>query len=187
MKQEIFFTIIDWIRGHIMLVGTGIVVFIFLLGFLLSFSPVEKLKTPFESHPTSPTPSVTPVQVAPRVPYNPEKSQQLLQIIEKQPTLSSQDTQAKQALIASLNGNSGVLVNTATFSVEYVKTAGRFLVEIKDVNIAKTKQDALNWFTQNGFSAQSFCQLPIVFYLSPQTAEQLKDSNMSFNPLPDAC
>ena len=36
-------------------------------------------------------------------------------------------------------------------------------------------------------SQQGICDLPVGFYLSPDTANLIKNTNFIFNPLPDGC
>lgn len=144
----------------------------------------------------NPIPTQTPIQsiqpqstpnTKPPVLYDLEKEDKLLNIVKNRPALSEADLIARNKLISSLGNKSGILNQTASYKIEYVKAPNIFQVEIltADINVAKTQVS--KWFESQGASAEGLCNLPLMFYLSREAADKLSGQDIKFNPLPEGC
>ena len=161
---------------------------------------VGRLIIPFSSY--NPTPvsnpkenpvktetGVTSPKTNPPVQYNQNGQQQLLNKFENRPKLSASDQSAKARLLSLLpqGEQSGTLYQTTEFAVDYVHSADLFQVEIRTTSVDQAKTDADNWFLNKGMSQQGICNLPVQFYLSFTVLNQLRGSNIVFNPLAPFC
>lgn len=145
------------------------------------FRPSPKKTPPTPIQTAQPQPSAA---TRPTVNYQSDK---LLEIVKTRPTLSTNDSQIKAKLITSLNNQSGILNQTNTYILEYVKTPNVFQIEILVTDFDKAKTDAVDWLESKGFSFEGICKLPVMFYLSKDVANQLRDQNIKFDPLPEGC
>lgn len=126
----------------------------------------------------------------PLVKYNAQKMGQWLKILKERPALSGNDKKAKQKIIAPLSkvkNKSGYVKETKDYKIEYVSNADEFFVEITSPDIQRAKYWATMWFKLNGISDDGLCKLPVVFYPNWNIAQQIKNLNIEFNPLPDNC
>lgn len=150
---------------------------------------------PRQNMPSQSLPTVIPTQVLdqptpynkPAVMYNVQGQKKLVELDKERATLSSSDQSAKDALITQLGGKSGTLTEESTYKATYTKFDDSFEVEIRSVDIAQAKQNAISWFLGKGISQTGLCQLPLSFYLSSTIMAQLQNLNLTFNPLPDFC
>ncbi len=135
-----------------------------------------------------PTPTITrsDVIVTP-VPEN--KQDSFLEYVKNRRTLSESDASTKKQILALLppEEDSGVLYQTPTISIEYVHEPDLFQVEILTEDIPAAKNEATTWFKAKGMSQEGICLLPVQFYLNYDVANELKKTNITFNPLSDGC
>lgn len=101
--------------------------------------------------------------------------------------LSPEELNAKQRLIAPLEGGSGTIATTTDFMVEYLKTPQYFMVQILSNDIESAKKKAQKWFNDQGISNQGVCNLPVIFYFSESVSNYLISNNLQFNPTPEGC
>lgn len=133
------------------------------------------------------TPTLNPnAQTNPPVAYNQQGAKSILNKIEKKQYLSPTDSTIKNRLIAATNSE-GVVYKTNDFRVDYVKAADEFQVEILTTDTANAKKLANEWLRSKGLSQQGICNLPILFYLNFDIANQLRGKGIEFNPTPDGC
>lgn len=110
-----------------------------------------------------------------------------LERITQRENLGLSDLSTKNNLISSLDGNSGIVMSTSEYQVEYVKTADSFMIELLSLDANGAKRNAHSWFQQQGFTDKGICDLPVVFYLSPEVLDYYKNSGLEFNPIPEGC
>jgi len=126
-------------------------------------------------------------QTKPLVMYDRTSSDKLLGIVDKRPTLSSQDLVAKEKLISTLKGKSGIIINDSDLKLEYIANADSFTAEVKNHDVDFSKQKAINYLKEKGLSETGICNLPLVFYLTQEVAKSYGKENQKFKPLPDFC
>ena len=121
--------------------------------------------------------------------FDKEAQAKLMKSIDTRQLLSEQDASAKVKLLALLpkDGTSGILYETATIRIYYLTAADLFQVEILTPDIKTAKGDANVWFRNHGVSQKGICAFPVSFYLNYELAEQLRDTDTRFNPLPNTC
>ena len=135
------------------------------------------------------TPSITVSPSVTPLPYNAAAGSRLAQKLLNRKALSQQDTAVKDTTLNTiLHGyNSGVVYKTPDVQIEYMQSLDIFMAEILTPNIANAKTEANAWFINQGFSQQAICNLPVMFYLSPEVNQQLQGTSVVFSPLPDNC
>ncbi len=119
----------------------------------------------------------------PDVRYNKESNDKMLKILDERPSLSGKDKAIRDKITTDPNP----LAQTSEYTIEYIPTPDQFQVEILTVNINQAKENATDWFLGKGLSHDSICNLPLTFYLNSQVKENLRGSNIEFNPLPIGC
>ena len=137
----------------------------------------------------SPSPFIPQVSISPR-PFSSaqiDNFQNDYERITQRDSLSQANIRVRRTLIQSLGDKSGVLQNNENYLIEYLKTPDYFMVEIKKREIEAIKQEVLNWFISQGLDTEGFCNLPVVFYLSTELNEQLRNEGVEFNPIPVGC
>lgn len=137
----------------------------------------------------TPTVATTPlISIPAKLSPTEDPQTRLLEKIENRQPLSYEDVLAKNRIIQLLPAgqDSGVVYRAADFSVDYVQDPDLFQVEILITDIEKAKQEAINWFLQEGISQQGICNLPIEFYLNSSVRNQIPSPD-AFNPLPASC
>ncbi len=157
----------------------------------LAFRPeksVDQLPiTPPPSLSGSKTPTATP---EPNTVSFDSKSEKILmdKLITKQP-LSEQDSLARTHILSLLpsGSSSGVVYQNANVRIEYIEPVDEFKAQILTTNIDQAKEDAVNWFKENGFSQKGICDLPLNFIMSIATARYIHDNGITFNVLPKEC
>ena len=119
--------------------------------------------------------------------YDKPSTDRLLTYVTTKTPQSDEDTQVKETLLKSIGYQSAVVNNTSSYRIEYIRSADQFMVEIKDINVGKAKQDVVIWFSSKGFSQHAICTMPVVFYLNSVTAQELEPLHISFSQLADGC
>lgn len=133
-------------------------------------------------------PSAQPTtQTRPPVLYDTDATDGLIDRAKNRRELSASDTAVKQNFLNRTNNATGTLYQTPTIIIRYVKAPNDIEVEIKTQNISSAKQEALTWLASQGLSREGICNFPVMFYLNFQIREQLRGSQMTFNPAPDNC
>lgn len=127
------------------------------------------------------------ITTSPPVAYEKVSTQKMLNIVEAKPKLSLSDEIAKQKILDQIGNKNGILVGNNDYSLEYVLSAGSFLVEIKNPSIDFSKQKAINYLKSAGLSENGICNLPLVFYLNPSVAQEYGKEKKEFIPIPDFC
>lgn len=136
---------------------------------------------------TIPSPRPSPKASSLPQPYNLERLKEDFRRISNRQSLSTTDQAIRDKLTKKLNNKSGVLEDNNSFKIEYVSAPNSFMVEIKGSTTDQSKKEAENWFKQKGLSNQGVCNLPVVFYLAPESAEALRRDDRQFDPVPDGC
>lgn len=101
--------------------------------------------------------------------------------------LSQEDYAVRSKLLAKLNNATGTLYRTSSFRIDYLQSPDKFMVEIRDMNVGSAKQEATQWFLDQGMSKKGICNLPVIFYLNSDVAEELKPLHFVFNPVAENC
>ncbi len=109
-----------------------------------------------------------------------------MQRITTRAPLSNADLQTKAVLIRSLQPDE-VLYQAPNYRIDYVAAADVFQVEIQSVDYLTAKKDAVTYLTSRGFSMDAVCNLPVMFYLNFNIAQELQGKNIQFNPLAEGC
>jgi hypothetical protein len=143
----------------------------------------------------APTPTLNPVPTIfkdspPAQPLTDTLAQQrLLDKVENRPKLSSDDSFAKAKILAKLpvEKKSGILYESNSIHIEYVNSADLFMVEIISSNISQAKAEANVWFRTNGVSQKGICDYPVMFYLSWDTMNKFRGTNLQFSPVGNGC
>lgn len=119
--------------------------------------------------------------------YSAQASQKMLKKLKERTPLSYPDQVAKYQLLSSVDFDSAVLVTSNMYRIEYIKSPDQFMVEILAQTITSAKQGARDWFIGKGFTRYVICDLPVVFYLNWNVAQQLRGQGVVFSPLADGC
>lgn len=177
----------------------GLLVALMPLGMLVIYYSLIKITNPASPErllkpSINPNPTVIKITTAPPKPqtnppvkYSGNTTKKMLEKLKNRTPLSVNDEAAKVKILSRINNKSSILTNNSIFRVEYIKSPDLFLVEIKTIDIGKGKSDAKNWFMAQGFTPQGACELPVVYYLSPDAASQLRDLGITFSPLTEGC
>jgi hypothetical protein len=171
----------------IIIISTGLLIAVISIVVIVFFNKDQNSS----NTPVVPLPTKHPVfqdkVIRKNVPYNTEAQRKLSQIIRERPTLSSQGAQLRQEVIGYLNNSSGVVHQTDSYRIEYIKSPNVFMTKIKSSNIQQTKQEVSEHLISLGFIPTDICNLPLVFYLNRTVAQQLRESSIEFSPLPLGC
>ncbi len=176
----------------IVILGLVLVIIMFTILFL-SFTTKQNVPVQQLTQRSLPTATATPTtpsrSVGPPLAYDVTASQKLLDYFNNRRTLSSQDIAAKTTILSLLPSGekSGVVYQTADFKIEYIHSADMFLIEILTPNIQMAKNEAETWLKEQGVSQRGICILPVEFYMNYNIANQLRQQNIIFSPLPDGC
>jgi hypothetical protein len=143
----------------------------------------------FLFRPTTPSqeqviPTPTPI---PNVLQNPNSATEVFNTLNNREDLSPSDTQAKENILQTVNNTTGTVYESPTVAIFYLATPDLFQAQIRTTDTNQAKNDAINWLISQGLSRSSICHLPLIFYLSTDTAATLKDSNQSFSPKVPGC
>lgn len=148
-----------------------------------SASPLPALSPIPSTQPFSNT--ISPAQTGRAV--SPDALVKDVERIKSKKELSATDLAVRKKMLDSLSNKSGILNETSDFRADYTKAADEFMVEILSQNFDAAKKGAVEWFRLQGLSNEGICNLPVVFYLSPQSDLFLRGSNLQFNPVPEEC
>lgn len=178
-------------KGHnqdyfVILLACVLLIITFFIAYISFTTKAEPAKT-FIPVPTA-EPSVISTAPLPVVLDNSAESR-LANIITHRPTLSAQDTSAKNSVLTTiLHGpNSGILFKNNDVQLEYVQSADIFMVEIYTTHTIQAKTETVNWLLGQGFSQQGICNLPVIFYLDPSVTQALQGQDVIFSPLANGC
>jgi hypothetical protein len=138
----------------------------------LSKSPSENLV---------PNPAAT--KTNPPVAYEKESTDRMLDLVDNRRKLSSSDLRVKEKLKKLLKTPK----TTNTYTIEYVSNPDEFMVEILTIDMNTAKEESVAWLRNQGLSEQGLCNLPVVYYLNYNVAQNLRDMNIKFNPLAPGC
>lgn len=164
--------------GAVILIIYAIVVAIFFFG--------QNTPSPSPNIAPSPT-SPTNQQTRPRVTYDTTAVKKLEALLDQREKLSPSDQAIRKQIIQSAGNKTTVLSQTKTYILRYIQPVDLFQAEINTIDIAQAKKDVDLYFTAKGISKNGLCYLPLTFYLSKQTSQQLTGKNISFSPIPDGC
>lgn len=164
----------------------GILLFIIIAIGIASFFSKGPSSKPTHQVTPSPLPQVT-TPVLPPVKYDQKAQERLIQNAKTRQQLSASDVTAKNKLISLLPNDSLTIYQDSQVSIDYIQSADLFQGEIRSKDIQSAKADAVSFFQKQGMSQQGLCVLPLMFYLNANTAEQLRNTGVIFNPLPDGC
>lgn len=177
-------------KGTFTLLVFGFILIVFIVGITFYIFSSSQVGQPA-------SPSVTPAQSSillepqtlPPVSYNSSAQDKLLEKFTKRTPLSDADKAAKLKILSLLpeGERSGVLFKSVDVSIDYAFSPDDLQGEILTTNIQGAKAEAISWLRSQGMSQKGICDLPFSFYLNFQAAEQLRSSNIIFNPLPDEC
>ncbi len=159
---------------------------------ILAFSAEPTLQPEQQIQPTitiTLTPTPTHETTSPPVKYDTAAQDKLLDKFNNRQALSSNDTFAKAKILASLppGQQSGIVYKTSNISIEYVHSPDLFQIEILTTDIAQAKAAANVWFRAQGMSQRGICDLPLLFYLNWEIANQMRGQNIQFSPLGNGC
>lgn len=137
----------------------------------------------------NPTPPIgSPVKKAePAVNVNENAMVSLNDKLNNPQPLTTEDYAVRTRLLAKLHNATGTLNQTESYSIIYLQTPDKFMVEIKNVNVGEAKQAATQWFLDQGMSKKGICTLPVIFYLNSEVADELKPLHFVFNPVAENC
>jgi hypothetical protein len=153
---------------------------------LTSPSPKTPSQQPVQNYPPLRITSATP-QINPPVHYDPSAQQKLYEKVFNRPTLTNENITARQNILSVLGNDSGVVYQNSNVVLSYILSANIFQGEILTTDINAAKRETNIWLRSQGLTQQGICDLPLMFYLNWQVANQLKDSNIYFSPLPESC
>jgi hypothetical protein len=158
---------------------------------MISLTPSNN---PIYKTPTSTTPTILPTiplptETNPPIEYDDQATQLLLEKIKNKTPLSQNDQSAKSKILALLPEEqvSGIIYKSPNIIIDYTYSADAIEVEITTTNIDQAKQEAIDWFTEQGLSIDAICNMPVDFYLNYKIAESLRNSNTVFSPLAPQC
>lgn len=183
-------------RTELILIALSILVgVILILTIILSIVFSGGKKTPLQvwfpqptTVPLNTTESSPAESTSPLVKYDPNGNKKLLEYIQNKNNIPVKEKQLKTTTINSLlSGKSGILYQSYSVEIDYVKSNDSFQGIIKTTNIDFAKKEAVAWFINHGFDQSGICKLPLMFYLDEDTSIQLQNKNIIFNTLPPGC
>lgn len=172
-------------RYKIIIGIVGTILLLLIIGLvMIAFQAVTP---PEESQPT-PTLVPSPTTVK-QVLFDKESEMLLLDKLINRETLAENDAAVKSRILTNLPAGktSGVVYQSGIVRVEYILPVDEFKAQILSTSIDQAKKDAVQWFQQQGMSAQGICALPLNFYLQTNVARYLKENQIVFNLLPNEC
>ena len=124
--------------------------------------------------------------------YKPGSLEKEIERLSQRRILSENDRRAKEHLLKLLDGNSGILYETSSYRIEYVKSLDDIEIEILTPNIEEAKKEALSWLSEIpgssglGLSNAGICSFPVSFYLNFDLKTSLPEETV-FDPTPPGC
>jgi hypothetical protein len=137
----------------------------------------------------TPTAAVQPPDQAaqPPVEYKTDAIERMMEKLMNKVPLSEADEKVKQNILSGINYESAILQKSDGYQVEYVSPPGQFMVEIQTRDIARVKKEVKDLFLLQGFSEQAICDLPVIFYINWDLAQQMRSLRIKFSPLAEGC
>jgi hypothetical protein len=160
-----------------------------LLIIIFSIAIISLRSTQSNNSSLTPTPTVAFVgNPQPPVRYDADAQDRLVDKDINRKTLSPSDQDAKNKIKAlAQNTQTGVINQSANITLYYIQAADMVQVEIETTNITQAKQEANTWLRGQGLSQNGICNFPTMFFLNSDIANQLRNTNIVFNPLPEGC
>lgn len=124
------------------------------------------------------------VKYEPPMNYADADTKKMLDSVGNRKPLSESDQRIRAILTTDF---ANPLSETESYYLEYLSEPDQFMVEIRSVDIDGTKNQVNEWFHSQGMSSDGICNLPVVFYMNPTTAENFRNKNVEFSPLPLGC
>jgi hypothetical protein len=175
-----------------LLIGFAIVL-ITIVG-IITLVALQQGNSPTQPQQIAPSPAFSPTiaptaQTNPPVSYDTQAQKKLLNNVLNRQQLITTDTTAKQQILTLLpqGQDSGTLYSSENVQIEYIHGPDLFQAEILTTNIVEAKTEATAWFRKQGMSQEGICKLPLMFYLNWNVANLLRDTHITFSPLPSNC
>ena len=178
MNKRVFFIIVA---------STSFGIIIISIIIIISFNMRQQTPSSIDQPVPTPYPTFQGKTLKSRVPHDQADQRKSVDSIKNRQELSTQGRVARQNLINSMGNASGVLQETNTYRLEYIKLPDIFMAEILTTNITQAKQDVESYLLQQGFSQSDICYLPLVFYLNASISQSLRGTAVEFSPLPLGC
>lgn len=174
---------------RLLIITLGLILLVIIVGLIIVIAGSGPQDTAPPIPTTAPSLITPSAKTNPPVIYAPTGTQKMLDKLVNRSPLSGSDRAAKEKIIALLPSGqvSGIIYKSPTFNFEYISSADEFQSEILTVDIAQAKTDTISWLSTQGLSKNGVCSLPVVFYLNRNIANQLRSSNIKFNPLAEGC
>ncbi len=170
---------------YLALGGSILLIYFILVAFIIVNKPNSSSTQTIN---LSPTPTTLPLnQTEPEVTYDTEATRKLQKLFNERDLLSASDQDARKKLLQSIGSKTVTFSQTTTYTLRYILPLDIFQAQINTVDIASAKEDVADYFTSKGISKKGICHLPLTFYLSKATSQQLKGRGLSFSPIPEGC
>ncbi len=173
---------------RLIVISVGIILFILIL---IGVTLLESLKTPkpTEKDPQQPTKVISNGSAQKnQANYDSVAADKLVDIAKRRPTPNQpSDLTIRSSLIGALNNQSGTILDTQTYRLEYLKSPNSFEVEIKTTEISRAKNEVIDFLKSKGLTEDGICKLPLMFYLSFDVSKSIGNESESFKPIPDFC
>lgn len=175
----------------LLLIVTSIIIIVSFLFFMLEFNKQPQTTNTVINKPIT-TPTIIQIRqsqntIKQLVPYKSGSLNKIEDLRKNQNNLSQNDAAIRDTLIKSIVNPQGILYTTKNIQIVYASGINEFEVEIFTTDINGAKNEAVVWLKQKGLSDDGICKLPLIFYLNIKISNQLKESGIVFNPLPDNC
>lgn len=159
------------------------VIFIGLLIYLIFFVSSEPTSNNLFSDEVS-----DEVTTSAQVNFDNQGFDKLYEIATSDSTLSIEEQAIKESLYqVGDEYSSGTIYTSEKVDIGYISEPDIFQANIKTLNIAEAKTEAVNFFTSKGLTKASVCKLPLMFVLDFSLLEEFKKSGRKFSPLPPGC
>lgn len=121
--------------------------------------------------------------------YDQRSDEAMMDLIENRRPISNADSLAKAKILTLLpQGDlSGIIHETRNIRIDYIQSGDIFQVEILTTDVQTAKSEANVWLREQGLSQEAICTLPVVFYVSYDVAEQLRNTNIVVSSLANSC
>ncbi|MBI2621389.1 MAG: hypothetical protein HYW63_01930 [Candidatus Levybacteria bacterium] len=135
--------------------------------------------------PQKKAPITTPPETVQRVKYKSGTLGKAFDKLVNRVPLTSPDLAVKNRVISQA-GESGLIIRTEKYVIEYVRAMDDFEIEILTTDIEVAKREAEAYLKSQGFSSQGLCNLPARFYLNFEVSKIISPQ-VVFDPLPQGC
>lgn len=119
--------------------------------------------------------------------FQPRADQLLAETPSPTPTIPNTKNLSSKEFSARNNILSLLPYTTPAVTISYNPTADIFQIEILIPDIDTAKDEAVHWLKKQGFSQQTICDYPVLFYVNTAVSEKLRPQNITFSPLPPGC